>query len=121
MENRNAHHTGHNLLPRYSRPFDRCCASGRHQTQRDGEQNMAFYMQQPSGSPSGDQLIWPDTGQNILFTEGGPHPTINFPPTSSQPPGVALVNWGGAAQPDTIVKTVSITLDPGFDPAASQH
>lgn len=83
-------------------------------------QNMAFYMQQPAGSPSGDQVVWPDTGQNILFTAGGPHPTINFPPTAAQPSGVALVNWGGAAQPDTITKTVSVTLDPGFNPAASE-
>lgn len=81
-------------------------------------QTMAFYMRQAAGSPSGNQVIWPDTSQNILFTAGGPVPTFNNPNSPSQPPGVAVVNWGGAAQPHVITKTVQVTIDPNYDPVA---
>lgn len=81
-------------------------------------QTMAFYMLQPTGSPSGNNIIWPDTGQDILFTQGGTVPVLNNPPTASQPAGVATLSWGGAGQPDTLVRTVTVTLDPSFDPVA---
>jgi hypothetical protein len=81
-------------------------------------QTMHFYMRQPLGSPAGNQVIWPDTSENILFTAGGFAPTFNNPSSPSQPSGVATVDWGGAAQPDVMVKTVQVTIDPSYDPVA---
>jgi hypothetical protein len=81
-------------------------------------QTMHFYMRQAVGSPAGNQVIWPDTSENILFTAGGFAPTFNNPSSPSQPAGVATVDWGGAAQPDVMVKTVQVTIDPSYDPVA---
>jgi hypothetical protein len=81
-------------------------------------QSIAFYMQQPVGSPLGNQVIWLETGENILFTEGGLQPTLNSPPSASQPAGVAVIQFAGAAQADTQVKTVQVILDANFDPVA---
>jgi len=81
-------------------------------------QTMHFYMRQPLGSPAGNQVIWPLTGDNVLFTEGGFAPTFNNPSSPSQPTGVATVDWGGAAQPDVITQTVQVTIDPNYDPVA---
>jgi len=81
-------------------------------------QTMHFYMRQPLGSPAGNQVIWPDTSENILFTAGGTVPSFNNPSSPNQPTGVATVDWGGASQPDVIVKTVQVTIDPSYDPVA---
>lgn len=81
-------------------------------------QTMAFYMRQPAGSPGGNQVIWPDSGANVLFTAGGFVPTFGNPNSPSQPTGIGVVNWGGAAQPHVITRTVQVTIDPNYDPVA---
>ena len=81
-------------------------------------QTMHFYMLQPTGSPPGNQVIWQDSGENILFTVGGTVPAFGNPNSPNQATGIATADWGGAAQPDVLVETVNVTIDPNYDPVA---
>jgi hypothetical protein len=76
-------------------------------------QTVNFVMTQPPGSPD-YQITY--QGINVLYTT--PVPAGQQPSINAQQPGQIYYNFGGAAQPDTVVLPVIVTIPAGVDLSA---
>lgn len=76
-------------------------------------QTVNFVMTQPPGSPA-YQITY--KGDQVLYTE--PVPAGQLPSINEQKAGQIYYNFGGAAQPDSVVIPIVVTIPAGVDLSA---